>query len=91
MAGIPGITSHYPNSHVSTIRSALWADVLNLLGKEGERIMLDLVLDCGVFIAVESGRGNFYQLSGNESIPIHERQSLELITHRNTFVRTARI
>lgn len=67
VAGIPGITSYYPNSHVSTIKSALWVDVLNLLGKEGERIMLGLVLDCGVFIAVEGGRGNFYQLSGNRS------------------------
>ena len=67
-AGIPGITSHYPNSHVSTIKSALWVDVLNLLGKEGERILLDLVLDCGIFIAVEHGRGNFYQLSGNTAI-----------------------
>lgn len=39
--------------------------------------MLDLVLDCGVFIAVESGRGNFYQLSGNS--PIDYYRSPELI------------
>lgn len=64
MASIPGVVSHFPNSHVSTIKNTVWADVLSLLGKEGERIMLDLILKSGIFIAVQSGRGNYYQLSG---------------------------
>lgn len=64
MGSIPGVVSHYPNSHVSTLKNTLWADVLGLLGKEGERIMLDLILQAGIFVAVESGRDNYYQLCG---------------------------
>lgn len=44
-----------------------------LLGKEGERIMLDLLLDCAVFRSVKSGKGNLYQLAG---IPISELEPL---------------
>lgn len=64
LASIPGVVSHYPNSHVSTLKNTLWADVLGLLGREGERIMLDLILKFGIFVAVESGRENYYQLCG---------------------------
>ena len=64
IGAIPGIVSHYPNSHVNTVKSATWADVLGLLGKEGSKIMLDLLLNCGVFVIVNNGRGNLYQLSG---------------------------
>jgi hypothetical protein len=34
------------------------------MGKEGERAMIDLLLDCGIFLPVENGRGNYRQLSG---------------------------
>lgn len=64
MANIPGVVSHYPNSHVSTLKNNLWADVLGLLGMEGERIMIDLILKFGIFVAVESGKENYYQLCG---------------------------
>lgn len=64
LLGIPGIVLHYPNSHVGTLKSRPWSDLLNLLGKDGEQIMLDLILNCAVYAGVESGKGNFYQLSG---------------------------
>ena len=41
-----------------------WPRVLALLGKEGEKAMIDLILDCGIFVAVGSGLGTYYQLSG---------------------------
>ena len=65
VAGIPGLTSHYPNNNVSILKSAGWMQIHGLLGKEGDRIMLDLILDCGIFIKVDSGQSNFYQLSGD--------------------------
>ena len=49
---------------MNTVKSAVWADVLGLLGKEGDRIMLDLILNCGIFVIVDNGKGNLYQLSG---------------------------
>ena len=64
VAGIPGIVSHYPNENVSMLKSAEWNDVLNLLGNDGEKVMLDLIVHRGTFAVVENGEGNFLQLSG---------------------------
>ncbi|KAL8703103.1 MAG: hypothetical protein Q9201_003694, partial [Fulgogasparrea decipioides] len=71
LTGIPGLVLHYPNSHVGTLKSRPWTELLNLLGKDGEQIMLDLILDCAIYMGVESGKGIFYQLSG---IPLTELQ-----------------
>lgn len=64
MAGIPGIVPHYPNDNVSILKGAQWNKVLNLLGKDSERVMLNMIICCGIYVMVENGRGNFYQLSG---------------------------
>lgn len=66
LRGIPGLVSHYPNSNVNTLKDATWTEVLGLLGHEGDSIMLDLLLNCGVFSLVVGGRGNHYQLSGTK-------------------------
>ncbi|KAI9832402.1 MAG: hypothetical protein M1819_004390 [Sarea resinae] len=71
---IPGLVSHSPNPYVDTVKSSLWGDMLSLLGKEGERLMIDLVLDCGIFSPVSKGIGNFYQISG---VPLSELSVLE--------------
>lgn len=68
---IPGIVSHYPNDHVNTLKGPGWTSILNLLGKEAERIMLDLLLDNDIFVPVATGSGNYYQLSGKcEASPL---------------------
>ena len=64
IAGIPGLVSYYPNSNVDLLKGAAWTGVLNLLGKEGDQIMLEILLDCGLFVAIDEGQGNYYQLSG---------------------------
>lgn len=64
MSSIPGIVSIFPNNNVETIKSAPWPQILALMGKEGEKEMFNLVLDCGIFLAVEGGQGNYHQLSG---------------------------
>ena len=63
VAGIEGIVSYYPNSNVKALKGSTWAEVLALLGKS-DHILLDLFLDCGIFIAGDEGLDNFYQLSG---------------------------
>ena len=65
-AGIPGVVSRYPNNNVNSLKDVYWAAILSLLGKEGELIMLDMILDCGVFVEVTRGQGNYYQLSGEK-------------------------
>lgn len=65
LSGIPGVALHYPNSHVGTLKTRPWSDLLNLLGKDGEQVMLDLLLHCAIFAGVTNGKGNYYQLSGS--------------------------
>ena len=66
IAGIPGVVSHYPNANVNALKGSPWTETLSLLGKEGDRIVLDLILDCGIFLAGDEGLGNYYQLSGRD-------------------------
>lgn len=70
---IPGLHSVYPNQHVHALKLPPWPQLLMLLGKEGERIMIDLLLDCAIFRFVKAGKGNLYQLGG---IPISELDPL---------------
>ncbi|KAG0650734.1 Telomerase reverse transcriptase [Hyphodiscus hymeniophilus] len=63
-SSIPGVISTYPNDHVAAMKASPWAEVLALMGREGERMMIDLILDCGIFVPIESGRGSYHQLSG---------------------------
>ncbi|OWP01965.1 telomerase reverse transcriptase [Marssonina coronariae] len=79
-ATIPGVISTYPNSHVTSMKAQPWTQVLILMGKEGERAMIDLILDCGVFLAIESGHGTFHQLSG---IPLGDLQCLPAPAPKN--------
>lgn len=62
--------AYYPNQNVAVLKGSPWAEVPNLLGSKGDEIMLSLLLDCGVFVPVESGRGNLCQLSGIIAIPL---------------------
>lgn len=64
LAGIPGIIARYPNNNVSTLKNGAWSSLLTLLGKDGDRIMLDILLHCGLFALCSAGNGNCYQLSG---------------------------
>lgn len=67
-SAIPGVLSIHPNSHVTTVKAYPWPQVLALMGKEGERVMIDLLLDCGIFLVVGSGRGTYHQLSGKSGL-----------------------
>lgn len=62
--GIRGVVPLYPNQNVSILKGGAWADILGLLGKSGEEIMMRLLLDCGIFISAHEQKGNYYQLSG---------------------------
>ncbi|KAL8690402.1 MAG: hypothetical protein Q9218_004144 [Villophora microphyllina] len=88
LVGIPGLVLHYPNSHVGTLKSRPWTDLLSFLGQDGEQIMLGLILDGAVYMGVDSGKGNYYQLSDvlnrypNADDPIHTRHILKYIFPR---------
>lgn len=69
-SGIQGLVAVDPNHYVQALKEAPWPQVLMLLGKSGEQIMIDLLIDTAMFLPVRAGHGNMYQLSG---IPISER------------------
>lgn len=66
---IPGVFAVYANNHVRTVKDDPWPQLLLLLGKAGERMMIDLLLDCSIFGRVAAGRENYQQLSG---IPVSD-------------------
>ncbi|KAM0332599.1 hypothetical protein ACHAQA_002883 [Verticillium albo-atrum] len=59
----------YPNHHVQALKESPWPQLLMLLGKSGESIMIDLLVDGAIFVPVQAGIGNMYQLSG---VPLSE-------------------
>ncbi|KAJ5082191.1 hypothetical protein N7532_011234 [Penicillium argentinense] len=63
-SGIPGVAIQFPNRNVQALKQAPWADVLGLLGQNGDEIMIHLLLDCGIFVPLDAGKGIYYQLSG---------------------------
>ncbi|KAF4335718.1 telomerase reverse transcriptase [Fusarium beomiforme] len=66
---IPGLFSLYPNSNVQVLREAPWPQLLALLGKAGEKIMINLLVDASIYLAVEAGFNNYHQLTG---VPLAE-------------------
>ncbi|EQL28452.1 hypothetical protein, variant [Blastomyces dermatitidis ATCC 26199] len=78
MSGISGLVPQYPNKNVSILKNSPWTDILGLLGRSCEEIMLHLLLDCSVFIEVNEKTHSFYQLSG---ISLSELNPLEPISH----------
>lgn len=61
---IPGYVEVFPNRNAQALKQAPWTDVLDLLGCNGEEIMLRLLLNCGIFTAVDCRKGVYYQVSG---------------------------
>jgi telomerase reverse transcriptase len=76
---IPGLVSVYPNHHVQALKASPWPQLLMLLGKEGERIIIDLLIDCAIFRSVKAGKGNIHQLGG---VPISELEPLTKIENK---------
>ncbi|RMZ73943.1 telomerase reverse transcriptase [Pyrenophora seminiperda CCB06] len=61
---IPGLQECYRNSYVRTLKEPLWCRLHALLGQNGDRIMMDMLLDCSIFLPIKANIGNYYQLSG---------------------------
>ena len=74
-SNIQGTFSLYRNSQVSILKQKPWPELLKLLGQSGERIMINLLLDCSLFIPIQAGFQNYYQLSGLR--PCQQRNTLD--------------
>ncbi|KAI5927818.1 hypothetical protein F4810DRAFT_284831 [Camillea tinctor] len=63
-SGALGLRAIRPNPHVEVLQRSPWPELLALLGESGDRIMIDLLLDCSIFVSVNGGINNFCQISG---------------------------
>ncbi|KAF5723392.1 telomerase reverse transcriptase [Fusarium mundagurra] len=66
---IPGLFSLFPNSNVEALRENPWPQLLALLGRAGEKIMINLLVDASIYLELEAGFNNYYQLTG---VPLAE-------------------
>lgn len=60
----PGLVSSGYSENAATLRNAEWHDIANLLGAHGYPIMLDLLLNCGLFAPVDRKSSVVTQISG---------------------------
>lgn len=58
------LTPVYHNKHCNALKTDPWPQILGLLGKGGDCVMIDLLLDCGIFLSIPNSRGNYYQING---------------------------
>lgn len=63
-SSIPGVFSVSPNDNVAFLKGQPWNDLLAHLKTGGDHIMINLLLDCGVFVPVDAKGGNYLQVSG---------------------------
>jgi telomerase reverse transcriptase len=68
-SSVPGLAERAPNSLVRTLKEPVWCRLHALLGQGGDCVIMDMLLKCALFLPVNGGSGNYYQLSG---IPISD-------------------
>lgn len=62
--GSLGLRAVRPNHYVEALQQPPWPQLLALLGESGDRIMIDLLLDCAIFEPLSVGINNVCQISG---------------------------
>ncbi|KAI9809920.1 MAG: hypothetical protein M1825_000353 [Sarcosagium campestre] len=70
---MPGLVCQSPNTLVTELKGPFWAEVLLIMGKDHDRMMLELLVDCGIFVSIKNGEDNFCQLSG---VPLDEQEEI---------------
>lgn len=67
-ASIGGLSAVFPNQYVELVKTSPWPDILKLLGRGGDLLMIDMLVDCALFRRADCGRGNYYQISGRSCV-----------------------
>jgi hypothetical protein len=68
--GIPGIVCNFTNPHTSYVVSKAWCSLLSLLGKGGDIVMVDLLLESCLFLPTGDSPSSLRQFSGTVLIII---------------------
>lgn len=64
-SSIPGLMQRCPNEYVKLLKEPVWCRLHAVLGRGGDRIMMNMLLDCPIFLPVVGDRSNYYQISGH--------------------------
>ncbi|KAI0200114.1 hypothetical protein F4808DRAFT_178489 [Astrocystis sublimbata] len=72
-----GLRAVRPNPYVEALQQSPWPQLLALLGESGDHIMIDMLLDCAIFMAIDVGTNNICQLSGKSlsNVPLYKSVS----------------
>jgi telomerase reverse transcriptase len=62
-----GLDSNCPDKNAAIVRGPLWSRLLSILGNEGEKVMVELLLYPGIFLQVGNEESNFCQISGKSN------------------------
>jgi len=79
-SSIPGIVCQFPNQTIEEVTSPVWCQLLSLLGRGGDLVMIDLLVDCALF-APGSDQDGLQQLSG---FPISQLSALKVTNSGTT-------
>jgi len=71
---IPGIVCQYANRSVEEVTSPVWCQLLSFLGCGGDLVMVDLLVDCALFVPASDQNG-LQQLSG---VPLSQLSALRI-------------
>lgn len=61
---VRGVMQLHPSDNLAQFKTTSWYKIFAALGVDGECILTSLLLDCGVYTALDSGAINHYQVSG---------------------------
>ena len=67
------------------MKKAPWSDLLKLLGKSGERIMIELLFEAAIFMPIEAGHGNYCQISGRFWLHLYSSHRSDMVTGKPLF------
>lgn len=81
MCSIPGVLAACP-SHADMLKQPQWCAILSHLKERGDRIMIDLLLDCAIFVPVDGDGGNYYQISGMPISMVKPKESQSISNGR---------
>lgn len=70
--GVPGVYVTTDNPHVHELKDSSWSSLPGLLGRGAEQILIEMLMDCGLFEPVENS-SNTRQLSG---LPLSELKAV---------------
>ncbi|KAI1262968.1 hypothetical protein F5Y18DRAFT_138184 [Xylariaceae sp. FL1019] len=97
--GVLGLRSIRSNPYVEALQQTPWPELLALLGDSGDRIMIDLLLDCAVFLTIDAHTNNVCQVSGKplsnvcsfgtKSIEVKSNSEVVFVRNRMFYARPA--